>query len=585
VAAIVAVSRPPGGWLRAATLAGLLALVVATFQGVLRNGWIAIDDPAYVLENPHVRGGWSAANALWLLSHVDCGNFAPLTALSHLLDVQLFGLVAGRHHAEGVAWHALNAVLLLLVLWRLTGAWWRSALVAALFAVHPLRVEPVAWASCRKDLLSTCCFLLGLGAWRAWTARPAMWRYALVVASLVLGLLAKPMLVTFPFVLLLLDAWPLGRLDPAPRRFLAPDGLLARLREKVPLFAIVAAFSLITHAAQQKAGALSIVHSLTFASRASNALTSYWKYVQKSFWPENLAVYYPHPRGVDAPAALLAMLVLAAVSVLAWRTRRDRPWLLTGWLWFVGTLVPVIGFVQFGPQAWADRFSYLPTIGLAIALAWEVHARTASARPARIVAVAAAAIAVSALAVASARQVARWHDTRTLFAWTAKVMPENTVVRLWLGDEYIREARPTRAIREYQAVLRYEPQNASVHDDLAVALAAVGRMDEAREHLVTALELQPSPEGWFNLGTLDARVGRTDDAIRELRTASEMAPDQPRTHVRLATVLFDAGHFADAAHELEAAIRLSPGDSQLVRRRDDAVAAGVRQRNASSAGH
>jgi hypothetical protein len=351
-----ATPRAPA-WRRLLRPAGLLLLALATFAAfapVLGNDWILFDDPDYVTTQPRVLGGLRLDHAAWFLTHPHAANWHPLTTWSHMLDVQLFGTRAGGHHAVSLLWHVLTAVLLAYVLLRLTGAWWRSLAVGALFAVHPLRVESVAWVSERKDVLSGAFFVLTLEAYRRWVERPGRGRYALLLLALALGLMSKPMLVTLPFVLVLLDLWPLGRLRPGrrPARGGAAGVTLARsLAEKWPLFALAAASAAVTFVVQRRIGAVIPVAAIPPARRLANAALSAWRYVGDTLWPRDLAIFYPYHPGLDGVRVAVAALALAGVTAVAVLLARRRPYVTVGWFWYLGMLVPVVGIVQVGSQA------------------------------------------------------------------------------------------------------------------------------------------------------------------------------------------------------------------------------------------
>jgi len=546
---------------------GLLALAtLVAFGGVLRNDWILLDDPRYVVENPHVNRGFTAAGVRWSLTQPHGGNWHPLTSWSHMLDVQLMGLAPAGHHATSLLLHALNALLLAIVLHRLTGAWWRSALVAGLFALHPLRVESVAWVSERKDVLSGLFFLLTIEAWRRWTERPGASRYAVVMLALTLGLMAKPMLVTLPFVLLLLDVWPLGRL--ATGRAGGTGGtrtLRGLVLEKWPLFALAAAASVVTFVVQQRAGAMSTMGAIPPASRISNALLSYWRYLGRTLWPAGLAPFYPHDHQSHPVAALLAGAGLAAVTVLALRAARRRPYLAVGWLWYLGMLLPVIGLVQVGGQSYADRYTYLPAIGLAVALVWGAADLVAASRRARPVAIAVAVGTLLAFGVATARQVARWKDTRTLFTYTLAVTRDNPIAHLCVGDVLLEEGRTQEALTHYAETVRLAPDFADGHDKLGSALGALGRYEEAAAQFRLGLAFADVAEIHHNLAYADEKLGRTDDAIREYQAALARDPDHLLSLVHLGAALAARGRLAESEAHLRHALELAPGNVEVAR--------------------
>jgi tetratricopeptide (TPR) repeat protein len=591
----------PSRLIRALSLALLGLAVLAAFGGVLRNGWMLLDDPGYVYENPHVSPGLTVEGLRWFLHQPHGGNWHPLTSLSHMLDVQLFGLTPAGHHAVSLALHLLNVLLLVIVLHRFTGAWWRSLLVGALFGLHPLRVESVAWVAERKDVLSGLFFLLTLEAWRRWAARPGVRRYALVVACLALGLMSKPMLVTLPFVLVLLDVWPLGRLRGvappdgasgcrAPRRTLA--GLLV---EKWPLFALAAVSVTVTLVIQKQSGAVMPAALLGLPERVGNALLSYWRYIGMTFWPGALSPFYPLPAAVNPWAAVAAAAGLAAVTALALRRGRERPYLAVGWSWYLGTLVPVLGLVQVGMQGHADRYTYVPIIGLLIAAVWGAGDLLVVRRRAQGVAAAGAVLALAALGVTTARQVALWKDTRTLFTHARRVTGESVVVEQVLGSAFEADSQRAEAIRHLRRAVELDSNYVRSRYNLGLVLARDGRIDEAVRQFRRALDLQPmnsevlinlglavqrqggldeaetlyrraalnmgDNQAWAlrQLGVVVALQGRVEEGLGLMRQATALAPDGPDSHVLFASALLAfPGHDAEAAEHLRLALRRAP---------------------------
>lgn len=534
----------------------LLAATLAAFAGVRANGWVLIDDPIYVTENTHVTGGLSWQAFAWFLHAPHGGNWHPLTSLSHLLDVTLFGLSPAGPHVENLLLHALNALLLLFVLNRMTGAWWRPLAVAALFALHPLRVESVAWISERKDVLSGAFFLLTLLAYQRWTARPSAGRYAAVCGALALGLASKPMLVTVPAVLLLLDVWPLQRL-PLTTNALRDGTLATRLREKLAPFLIACAFAVVTYAMQRGTGAMTDGSTLPLATRAGNALLSVCRYAGRSLWPVHLGVFYPYSLPLALPAVAMAALGIAAVSAFAWRARNDRPWLLVGWLWFLGMLLPVIGLVQVGRQSWADRYSYLPTIGLAIIVVWGASALAAKRRFAQMAIVAAMLMTCTALGVASSRQVARWRNSETLFAWTARVVPNNLTALMGLGNAYMKRDRPDLAVTPFQQAHVIDSRNSEVRDRLVIVLMRLQRYDEA-------LRLAPADVGlllqsaWRHATSADATVRDGALAVQQAEHARAVEGKADAIlEATLAAAYAEAGRWTDAIAAGERAVKLA----------------------------
>lgn len=559
------VAEVPGAR-RAGAVAALAVATLAAFAGVVRNDWILLDDPLYVYENPHVMHGFTAAGIRWSLTEPHGGNWHPLTSWSHMLDVQLFGLVPGAHHAVSLGLHVANAVLLLLVLFALTGAWWRSAVVAGLFALHPLRVESVAWVAERKDVLSGLFFLLTIGAYARWARKPGRGRWTLVLVCAALGLMAKPMLVTLPFVLLLLDVWPLRRSRPAPPAGAARGGTLRqRVAEKWALFALAAASATITFLVQRKAGAVVSMGHVSAGRRFTNAAISCWRYVGKTLWPSGLAPFYPFNHAADPIATAASVVGLALVTWLVVRERKRRPYLVVGWLWYLGMLVPVIGLVQVGGQAYADRYTYLPTIGLVIALVWGIGEWAARSRARAIGAATAALVAMIALGVATARQVALWRNTATLFTHTLLVTRDNPVAHYNLGDVLLKAGDPRAAVPHYAEAVRLAPEFGDAHNKLGSALGALGRNDEAIAELQLALQTSNTADVHHNLGFAYAKEGRIDDALREFQAALALDPDHELSLVHFGAALGAANRLAESETPLRHALALDPGNLEARR--------------------
>jgi Flp pilus assembly protein TadD len=498
---------------RAAPIAVLLALVtLLAFWPVVQCGWLNLDDDLYVTANPAIWGGLTLAGARWAFTTGHAALWHPLTWLSHMLDVQLWGPDPAGPHATNLLLHVTNAVLLLLLLVRTTASLWPSAAVAALFALHPLRVESVAWVAERKDLLCGLFALTTIWAHVRWAERPSPGRYALVALSLALGLMAKPMLVTLPLVLLLLDRWPLER------------GTSLRLvAEKLPLLALAAGAALMEMVAAGRAGAVGHLARFPLEARLANALVSYARYVGKTVWPSGLAVFYPYPSAWPAWQLAGAAVLLVGVTTLAVVQRRRRPYLLVGWLWFLGMLFPVSGVVQAGSQAMADRFTYLPLIGLFVMAAWggqDLLARW-PVRP-WLLAVSASAVLL-ALGGSTRRQVGYWHDSTRLFTHALEVTSGN-----WLA-----------------------------HNNLGAALTRQGRLDEAAQHFAESVRLEPSnPDAHYNLGVVLQQQGRSAAAIEHYRAALRLAPDRPNVHTNLGVALLDGGEVEQAVAELQQAFVL-----------------------------
>ncbi len=440
----------------------LLGLAVVTFgiyAQVIGHRFITLDDLTYIEENPMVNRGVTLAGLAWAFTTFHAGNWHPLTWIAHMIDSQLFGMFAGGHLLVNALIHAANTLLLFWFLLRTTHARWSSALVAALFALHPLHVESVAWASERKDTLSTFFGLLSLIAYVRYAEAPSIRRYAWVAITLALGLLAKPMLVTWPFVMLLLDYWPLGRFRSVASALRCRNVELQNRRtstwrggsvvrsliiEKIPLFALVAASAVVTSVAQSHGGAVRTFTEFPIALRLSNALVSYAKYLLLAFWPNDLAVFYPFPKaGIPAWQIIGAALLLIGITAFCFFQRKIRPYLIVGWLWFLGTLVPVIGLVQVGGQTMADRYFYIPSIGLFIAIVFGLADIAERRRVAPWLSAAIANVVLLVLATLTNAQIHRWSDSFTLFKHALAVAPPNVAVEDSLGYGHAKE-RPAR---------------------------------------------------------------------------------------------------------------------------------------------
>ncbi len=536
----------PDASLRTTAALVLASATLIVFWPVLGNDFVVYDDRTYVTNNPHVRGGISPDGLLWSLTASRAANWHPLTWISHMLDWQLYGDDPMGHHLTSLLLHLVNALLLFFLLDRLTGEVWRSAFVAALFALHPLHVESVAWIAERKDLLSTCLGLLATLAYVRYARRPGAGRYLPVMLLLALGLAAKPMLVTLPFVLLLLDYWPLRRLT------------WKRVWEKIPLFALAAASSVVTLVVQRAGGATRSVEGFPLPERLFNAVVAYATYLWKTVWPRDLAVFYPHPGATLAAWKIgLSALVLIAITAVAVRARRSRPYLIVGWLWYLGMLVPVIGLVQVGSQSMADRYTYLPLIGLFVIVAWvvgDVLPRPGAARLA-----VPAAIALVALSWSTRAQLGVWRSSETLFEHALAVTERNYVARNNLGLVLAERGLLDEAVTHYEAALSYEPDHAPLHVNLANARLKQARADEAFRHYRRALELDPdSADANYNLGLALARQGRFEEAVARYEKALRAAPEDPELHNNLGSSLARLGAPDEAVEHFTRAIRLRP---------------------------
>ncbi len=545
----------------------VFAVLVVFFQ-TSNHDFINFDDDEYVRENEHVYGGLTREGIVWAFTTFHSANWHPLTWLSHMLDCQLYDLKPRGHHLTNVFLHAATAILLFLTFRRMTGALWPSAWVAAVFAIHPLRVESVAWVAERKDVLSGFFFMLTLWFYACYVERPASWgRYLLVVASYALGLMAKPMLVTLPFVLLLLDYWPLGRFGPlrsANRKDEAdvpqPDRRLLRLLvEKIPLFVLAAASCVVTLAAQS--GAIRSLEQVAFPERLANAAVSYVAYLGKMFYPSGLAVLYPLPK--DPPPVwetVAAVALLLAISTAVFTVRRKCPYLVVGWLWYLGTLAPVIGLVQVGSQKMADRYTYLPQIGLYTALAWGAIEAARTWHWRRWCFAAVPALVVVGLIGCAWQQTRHWRNSNTLWTHTLACTSLNPIAHYDLAQFLAVHGQADRAIAEYQKALELNPGSYEAHTSLGVALAGHGQTDEAMAHYRKALEINPNyAKANNNLGVALAARREFDEAIKHYQKALANEPDYAEAHYNLGLALGRRGQFDEAIPHYRKAIEIKPG--------------------------
>jgi protein O-mannosyl-transferase len=553
--------------MRGPRLAALLLVlaVAAVYAPVRAHDFVSYDDEQYLLANPHLAHGLDPGQAAWFFTHPYAANWHPLTWLSHMLDVELFGLAPGPHHLVNVALHALNAVLVLCLARELLAGTWAAGLAAALFALHPLRVESVAWAAERKDVLCAALFLGALLAWLGHARRPSAGRYLGVLALFALALLAKPMAVTFPLVVLLLDVGPLARWDcgcgvPAASPYPGRSGR-ALLLEKLPLLALAGAAAAVTLVVQAQAGATSSSASLGLDLRALNALRSLAVYLGQSVFPGGLSVFYPHaallepePARALLPGALLGAALLVGLLALVWRLRRAAPVVGFGIGTFLVTLLPVIGLVQVGTQAHADRYTYLPSVGLALALAGSALALGAG-RARWSVALGLAA--TLALAVQARRQVAVWRDTRTLFAHALALDARNPLAHTKLGEVALDEGDEPAARAAFLRALELDPRDAHVLVKLGLCHLAAGELEAAEARLQQALALDPGrPDALLNLGVVALERGDLASARTRLAAALARAPDDPDVHFDLGLLAQREGDAAAAERAFREALSL-----------------------------
>jgi tetratricopeptide (TPR) repeat protein len=559
----------------------LLGLAVVTFgiyAQVVGHQFITLDDPTYIQENPMVNRGVTLAGLAWAFTTFHATNWHPLTWISHMIDCQFFGLNAGCHLLVNALIHVANTLLVFWFLLRTAHARWPSALVAALFALHPLHVESVAWASERKDTLSTFFGLLSLIAYVRYAEAPSVRRYTSVAITLALGLLTKPMLVTWPFVMLLLDYWPLrrsvsmvgtSRCDVrtpqrgVPTFYVQWSVVRGLIVEKIPLFALAAASAVITFLAQSHGGAVRTFAHDPFALRLSNALVSYAKYLLLTFWPNNLAIYYPlAPTGIPAWQIIGAAFLLIAISAFCLFERRTRPYLIVGWLWFVGTLVPVIGIIQVGGQIMADRYFYIPSIGLFIALVFGLADMAKSWRVAPWLSAGIAGAVLLILASLTNAQIQRWHDSFTLFEHTLAVTPPNFRIEHNLGVAFAVSGRYDEAAAHFEKALQINPNFYDGLVVMGVTRAHQGRLPEAIEYFQAAIHSQPDgSKARVQLAHALWNENRYERALEEMRRASQLAPKDADIRADLGLALARLGRIPEAIDELHEALRLNPNSA------------------------
>ena len=554
----------------------LIALVWIVFGQTTTHEFVNYDDGAYVFRNSEVTRGVSAQGIRWAFTHPVAGNWHPLTVLSHMLDCQLYGIRPAGHHFTSTALHSIAAVLLFFALWQMTGrpsrTVWRSAFVAGVFAIHPLHVESVAWVAERKDVLSGVLFMLTIIAYVSYTRQPTALRYALMAGLFAAGLMAKPMLVTVPAILLLLDYWPLQRWQGARSRqqgakrkgqsgnggrgILSTPSVRGLVWEKIPLFVLSAASAIATIVTQSKE--ISVANSAPFIFRIGNAFVSLVIYLRQTLWPRDLGVFYPQ-HALPSWEVILAVAVVIGISVAVFMLRKERPYLLVGWLWFVGMLVPVIGLVQVGDQAHADRYTYLPQIGLCLAATWGIADLFAGVRSRYLILGTFSFAVVLALTCSAYVQTEYWRSSDTLWTHTVAVTSDNENGYEHLSEAYLEKGRTDDAIAVARQAVDRHAHSAHAHGVLGAAYTRNGNLSEALQHLQKAAELDPKlPRVHFNLANTLAQRGQLTEAISEYETELNNYPGFAEGHNNLANALLRAGRPDEALEHLQTALTLNP---------------------------
>ncbi len=532
---------------------GLSILVLISYWGVAENDFIRFDDPQYVTENVQVQKGLNRETVVWSFTTSQASNWHPLTWLSLLLDRELYWKNAGGYHWTNVILHLLGGLMLFLALSRMTASLWPSGLVAALFLIHPLHVESVAWVAERKDVLSGLFWMLGIWCYAGYAARPGLIRYLWVIFSFACGLLSKPMVVTFPFVLLLLDWWPLGR------AIGGKTGWGRLVFEKVPLFLLSAAASVITFLVQKDTQAVVPLLQMSLTDRLANAAVSYAAYLGKMFWPVGLSIFYPYNALPPFGHVVLALLLLISITVISILLLHRRPYLLVGWLWYLGTLVPVIGLVQVGSQAMADRYTYLPLVGAFLMVMWGIKDFLDNRRARRAIWGFISTAMMVALVVLTQNQIRYWKDTPTLFGQALRNTERNFMAHHILAEVMAKEGNPVDAESHYREAIRIKPSFKQAYNGLGHLLMIQGRQDEAGRLLEKTLQVDPIyVPAMKNLGDVRMRQGRIGEALPLYRKALRHGEEDPELLNNYGVALFFHGEKEEAVQKIRAAIRLKP---------------------------
>jgi Tfp pilus assembly protein PilF len=562
-------TRSGGKWLVAL---GIAALTAAVYWQATGNSFINYDDNLYVTNNPQVQAGLGWNGIVWAFSTSHTGNWIPITWLSHMLDCQLYGLSAAGHHLTSLLIHLANAILVFFLFQKLTAHVWRSAFVAAIFALHPINVESVAWVAERKNVLCTLLWLLTIWAYIGYAGRPDWKRYLLVVIAFAMTLMSKPMAVTLPFVLLLLDYWPLGRLRVRNRSTFSTPGPTGSSRsqeptagvavsrlvlEKVPLVLLALGDGLITLRAQRESGSVGATQVFPVGLRIENALVSYARYIWNLIWPAKLAVFYPYPKSyLPAWQVGLAAIVFLGITVLVISRASRFKYPAIAWLWYLGTLVPVIGLVQVGGQSMADRYAYIPMLGVLILAAWGVSDITRNRRLARDIAVISALVVVSGFAIVARGQLSYWADSETLFDHSQSVTANNYVAYNNLGEALAGKGKTDEAALWFAKAVETNPDYAAAQENLGMALIQKGSLDDGIVHAIRATQLDPHSYDAFNkLGAALAKKGQMDEAVADLNRAVEIDPSFAPAWANLGIVLDQQGKLDEAAASFQKAIQ------------------------------
>jgi Flp pilus assembly protein TadD len=551
----------------------LFLTIISAYEQVRKNEFINFDDDVYVTHNLNVQDGLTLRSLPWSFTAMEASHWHPMTWISHMLDMELHGLSPGGHHTTSLLLHIINSVLLFLVLCRMTGTVWKSGFVAALFALHPLNVESVAWVAERKNVLSTLFWMVTIWAYIRYAERPGLGRYLLVLLSFALGLLSKPMLVTIPFVLLLLDYWPLNRfpsghsngsdpLQPSnPGKSKASQSSPINLiLEKIPLLILSVGSILLTILAAQRSETIGSLELYPLEIRIVNILASYAKYIWKMAWPHRLAVLYPYPTTVPLGEAIGPLLLLICITVLVIRLARSRPYLVVGWFWYLGTLVPVIGLVQAGIQSMADRYGYISLIGLFIMFTWIVSDISGRWRYRKVVLAVSGSVILFVFMIVTRIQVSHWKSSMTLFEHALRVTSDNSRIHNNLGITLIQQGKVHEAISQYKEALRIDPYFAIAHYNIGVALTEQGNVQEAIPHYNEALKIDPNYAAAHNkLGMIRFRQERYQEAFFHFSEALRLKPGHAEVYINIGGSLAALDKVEEAIASYQEALRIKPG--------------------------
>ena len=533
----------------------LVLITISVYWQVGGLHFVSLDDPAYVMKNIHIKTGLTMDNVKWAFTTPHSANWHPLTWISHMLDCQIFGLNPMGHHLVNLLLHIANTLLLFALLRKTTGSIWRSGFVAALFAIHPMHVESVAWISERKDVLSTLFLMLTMLSYIHYVKSPSFRRYFLVMLTFALGLMSKPMLVTVPILLLLMDYWPLNRKVSVP----------ILIREKIPLFALTIASCVVTYIVQQSGGAVRSLDQYGLGVRIANALAAYISYIGKMVWPQNLSALYPHP-GTTLPVwqVILSALLLVGATYLAIRSSRNNRYIGVGWLWYVVTLVPVIGLIQVGQQAMADRYTYIPFIGLFIVAAWGIPDLLARLRVTKSALLAVPAlIVILALTTCTWFQIGYWNNGITLFRHALKATSGHPMVHFVLADALFEKGDTPQAISHFKKAIKIQPDLAEAHNGLGFVYAKQGKPDAAIAEFSKALKIKPNlASAHSNLGFVLMARGETEEAISHLNKAIRIDPGNIEAHCNIASALGQSGDYDGAIDHYNKALEINPDMAQ-----------------------